>query len=77
MQHFLRTLCNPGIFKILVYSEPEEYSEPCQTCNVFLLNPGDKVFYSEPFVISDTFKTLGYSELKSSRTQDRYRESLI
>ena len=70
MQHLLRTLCNPGIFKILVYSEPEEYSEPCQTCNVFLLNPGDEVFYSEPFVTSDTFKTVAYLERKSFRTQD-------
>ena len=64
MQHLLRTLSNPGIFKILVYSEP------CQKCNVFLLNPGDQVFYSEPFVTSDTFKTLAYSERKSYKTQD-------
>ena len=27
---FSRTLCNLGIFKILVYSEPEEHSEICQ-----------------------------------------------
>ena len=27
---FLRTLSNPGIFRILLYSKPEEYSEPCQ-----------------------------------------------
>ena len=70
VQHLLRTLSNPGIFKILVYSEPEEYSEPCQKCNVFLLNPRDQVFYSEPFVTSDTFKTLAYSELKSYKTQN-------
>ena len=70
VQHLLRPLSNPGIFKILVYSEPEQYSEPCQTCNVFLLNPGDEVFYSEPFVTSDTFKTLAYSELKSYKTQN-------
>ena len=30
VQHFLRILCNPGIFRVLVHSEPEEYSEPCQ-----------------------------------------------
>ena len=27
-QHFLRALCNPDIFRTLVYAEPEEYSEP-------------------------------------------------
>ena len=70
VQDLLRTLSNPGICKILVYSEPEEYLEPCQTCNVFLLNPGDQVFYSEPFVTSDTFQTLAYSYLKSYKTQD-------
>ena len=25
---FSITLCNPGIFRTLAYSEPEEYSEP-------------------------------------------------
>ena len=27
----IRTLCNPGIFRNLTYSEPEAYSEPYQT----------------------------------------------
>ena len=52
---FLITLCNPGIFGILVYSEPEEYSEPCQASMMlrFFNEPWhiyDEVFHSEPFV---------------------------
>ena len=35
MQQFLRILCNPVIFRILVCSEPEEYSEPCQVSMMY------------------------------------------
>ena len=30
MERFFRALCKPGIFRTLLCSEPEEYSESCQ-----------------------------------------------
>ena len=48
----LRTSYNPGIFRTLVYTKPEEYSVPCQAsiwCSVSLMKP-------------DIFTTLIYSE---------------
>ena len=40
-RNILRTLCNPGIFRTLVYSEREAYSEPIHTENpgMFSQNP--------------------------------------
>ena len=80
---FLRTLCNPGIFRTLVYSKPEEYWEPSQasTLNIFLYirrYTYDEVFYSETFATT-TYLDFWYIQNPSTfRTQDiRYRESLI
>ena len=70
---FFRTFCNPSIFRILVCSEPEEYSKPCQVSMMqrFLNEPWhiyDEVFYSEPFV---TYLNSRYIQILSIfRTQD-------
>ena len=78
---FLRTLCNPGIFRILVYSEPEEYSEPCQASimqrflnentGVFTMwHIYDGVFYLEPSVTMTYLDSWYIQNLRIFSTQD-------
>ena len=52
-----RTLCNLGIFRTQVYSEPETYSEPW-----YIQNPGifRTVVYSQPWYIQNPVKHLGW-----------------
>ena len=57
-------VCNQNIFRNIVYSEPEKYSETCQASiwrSVFLMNRSilRTIIYSEPLVY---FETMVYSE---------------
>ena len=74
---FLRNLFNSGIFRILVYSEFEEYAQPRNLwCNVFFNKPCyiyEEVFYSELFLTitcldSWYIQHLSILELKTFKT---------
>ena len=75
MERLFRTLCIPGIFRTLVYLEPEEYSETflASIMQCFAKHMYDEVFYLEPFVTltySDFWyiQNLNYWELKTFKT---------
>ena len=54
MQRFVQNLCNPGIFRTVACSEPEEYLESCQTSMI--------QHFFEPRLHPEIFRTLVYAE---------------
>ena len=79
---FFKVLCNPDIFRILVFSEPDKYSEPCQASMIqrFFNEPWhiyDEVFYSKLYAnitFIDSWCILNLSIFNSRHS--RYCESL-